>query len=78
MRNCDVSIVGGGIVGLSAAMVLGKRFPSARVVVCEKESRWAAHQTGNNSGVIYAGVYYKPGSLKAKFAQAGSRSMVEF
>jgi len=78
MHNYDFIIVGGGIIGLSTAMALGTRYPSARIVVCEKESGWAAHQTGNNSGVIHAGVYYKPGSLKAKFAQAGNRSMVEF
>jgi L-2-hydroxyglutarate oxidase len=74
----DFIIVGGGIIGLSTAMALGKRFPQARLVVCEKEAGWAAHQTGNNSGVIHAGVYYKPGSLKAKFARDGNRSMVEF
>jgi (S)-2-hydroxyglutarate dehydrogenase len=74
----DFIIVGGGIVGLSTAMALGRRFPGARLVVCEKESSWAAHQTGNNSGVIHAGVYYKPGSLKAKFARDGAASMVAF
>jgi L-2-hydroxyglutarate oxidase len=78
MEVYDYLIVGGGIVGLSTAMALGRQHPQARIAVCEKESRWAAHQTGNNSGVIHAGVYYKPGSLKAKFAHAGSRSMVAF
>ncbi|MEW5857880.1 MAG: L-2-hydroxyglutarate oxidase [Cyanobacteriota bacterium] len=74
----DFAIIGGGIVGLSTAMALGKRYPSARIVVLEKESQWAYHQTGNNSGVIHAGIYYKPGSFKAKFCREGSRSMVEF
>ncbi|NTW03328.1 MAG: L-2-hydroxyglutarate oxidase [Oscillochloris sp.] len=74
----DYLIVGGGIVGLSTAMALGKQYPQARIAICEKEPNWAAHQTGNNSGVIHAGVYYKPGSLKAKFAHAGQRSMVAF
>jgi (S)-2-hydroxyglutarate dehydrogenase len=74
----DFVLVGGGIVGLSTAMALGARYPAARIVVCEKEGRWAAHQTGNNSGVIHAGVYYKPGSLKARFARAGNTSMVAF
>jgi L-2-hydroxyglutarate oxidase len=78
MNTYDYLIIGGGIVGLSTAMALGRQHPQARIAVCEKEPRWAAHQTGNNSGVIHAGVYYKPGSLKAKFARAGSRSMVEF
>jgi (S)-2-hydroxyglutarate dehydrogenase len=74
----DFAIVGGGIVGLSTAMALGKNYPKARILVIEKESNWAFHQTGNNSGVIHSGVYYKPGSFKAKFCRDGSRSMVEF
>lgn len=78
MSTYDYLIVGGGIVGLSTAMALGKQYPQACIAICEKESSWAAHQTGNNSGVIHAGVYYKPGSLKAKFARSGQRSMVEF
>jgi (S)-2-hydroxyglutarate dehydrogenase len=78
MSTYDYLIVGGGIVGLSTAMALGRQYPQARIAVCEKEAHWAGHQTGNNSGVIHAGVYYKPGSLKATFARAGQRSMVEF
>jgi L-2-hydroxyglutarate oxidase len=74
----DFVIVGGGIVGLASAMALGKRYPDARVLVLEKENNWAYHQTGNNSGVIHSGIYYKPGSFKAKFCRDGSRSMVEF
>jgi (S)-2-hydroxyglutarate dehydrogenase len=74
----DFAIAGGGIVGLSTAMTLGKRYPRARILVLEKESRWAFHQTGNNSGVIHSGVYYKPGSFKAKFCREGSQSMVAF
>jgi L-2-hydroxyglutarate oxidase len=74
----DFLIVGGGIVGLSTAMALKQQYPHAQVAVCEKETQWAAHQTGNNSGVIHAGVYYKPGSLKAQFARKGQLSMVEF
>lgn len=74
----DFAIIGGGIVGLSTAMALGSRYPDARILVLEKESQWAFHQTGNNSGVIHSGVYYKPGSFKAKFCRDGSRSMVEF
>ncbi|MBW4445678.1 MAG: L-2-hydroxyglutarate oxidase [Spirirestis rafaelensis WJT71-NPBG6] len=74
----DFAIIGGGIVGLSTAMALGKRYPNAQILVLEKESKWAFHQTGNNSGVIHSGIYYKPGSFKAKFCRDGSRSMVEF
>ncbi len=74
----DFTIIGGGIVGLSTAMALSHRYPDARIAVLEKESRWAYHQTGNNSGVIHSGIYYKPGSLKAKFCRDGSDSMVQF
>jgi L-2-hydroxyglutarate oxidase len=74
----DFAIIGGGIVGLSTAMTLGQRYPDAKILVLEKESRWAFHQTGNNSGVIHSGVYYKPGSFKAKFCRDGCQSMVEF
>ncbi len=74
----DFAIIGGGIVGLSTAMALGRRYPDARLVLFEKESRWAFHQTGNNSGVIHSGVYYKPGSFKAKFCRDGCQSMVAF
>ncbi len=74
----DVAIIGGGIVGLSTALALGQQYPKARLIVLEKEAAWAAHQTGNNSGVIHSGIYYKPGSFKARFCQDGNRSMVEF
>ncbi|WP_416826593.1 L-2-hydroxyglutarate oxidase [Ectobacillus polymachus] len=74
----DIIVIGGGIVGLSTAYSLSRRFPHARLVVIEKENQWAKHQTGNNSGVIHSGIYYKPGSLKAKFANDGSRQMIKF
>ncbi|MBW4510121.1 MAG: L-2-hydroxyglutarate oxidase [Scytonematopsis contorta HA4267-MV1] len=74
----DFAIIGGGIVGLSTGMTLAKRYPNARIVVLEKESKLAFHQTGNNSGVIHSGVYYKPGSFKAKFCRDGCQSMVDF
>ncbi|MDP1422009.1 L-2-hydroxyglutarate oxidase [Peribacillus simplex] len=74
----DFAIVGGGIVGLSTGMALYQRFPNAKVVVIEKESVVADHQTGHNSGVIHSGIYYKPGSFKARFARQGSKSMTEF
>jgi L-2-hydroxyglutarate oxidase len=74
----DITIVGAGIVGLAAAMALLKRRPDLRLVVLEKETDVAAHQTGNNSGVIHAGLYYKPGSLKAQTVVEGARRMVQF
>ncbi len=74
----DYLVIGGGIVGLSTAMQLAKSQPGASVRVLEKESVLAAHQTGHNSGVIHAGVYYAPGSLKAKFCRAGVAATVEF
>ncbi|MEP0959153.1 L-2-hydroxyglutarate oxidase [Microcoleus sp. FACHB-1515] len=74
----DFAIIGGGIVGLSTAMAIGENHPDSRILLLEKESHWAFHQTGNNSGVIHSGVYYKPGSFKAKFCRDGCQSMVEF
>jgi len=71
-------VIGAGIVGLATAYELTQQRPQATVTVLEKEHRVAAHQTGHNSGVIHAGVYYRPGSLKARLCQAGSASMVEF
>jgi L-2-hydroxyglutarate oxidase len=74
----DFIVIGGGIVGLSAAWHLLQRFPGKRVVVIEKESQLAMHQTGRNSGVIHAGVYYAPGSLKAEFCRQGLRATLDF
>jgi len=74
----DIVIVGGGIVGLATALALTRQRPDLRVLVAEKEADLATHQTGHNSGVIHTGVYYPPGSLKARFATAGARRMVEF
>jgi L-2-hydroxyglutarate oxidase len=74
----DVAIVGAGIVGLATAMDFATRRPDLRIIVVEKENAVAAHQTGHNSGVIHAGLYYKPGSLKARMAVEGARRMVAF
>jgi L-2-hydroxyglutarate oxidase len=74
----DYAVIGGGILGLSAAMELTRRHPHARLVVLEKEAAIARHQSGRSSGVIHSGIYYRPGSLKARFASAGNRAMVEF
>lgn len=71
-------MIGGGIVGLSTAMQLAKAHPDSTVRVLEKEDRLAVHQTGHNSGVIHAGVYYAPGSLKAKFCRAGVDATIAF
>ncbi|WDL97571.1 L-2-hydroxyglutarate oxidase [Alicyclobacillus sp. ALC3] len=74
----DFIVVGGGIVGLSTANALSDQYPHAKVLVIEKESSWAEHQTGHNSGVIHSGIYYQPGSLKAVLARQGNLAMVEF
>src|SRR5687768_5956642 len=78
MKSFDYIVIGAGIVGLSAALHILKRFPHARLLVLEKEAAPALHQTGRNSGVIHSGIYYKPGSYKARFAKAGVASMVRF
>ncbi|WP_031075990.1 L-2-hydroxyglutarate oxidase [Streptomyces sp. NRRL WC-3742] len=74
----DVVVVGGGIVGLATAYALTQARPGLRLALLEKENAFAAHQTGRNSGVIHSGVYYRPGSYKARFAVAGAAEMVEF
>nr|WP_307805199.1 L-2-hydroxyglutarate oxidase [Streptomyces sp. VRA16 Mangrove soil] len=71
-------VVGGGIVGLSTAYAVSRAAPGTRVVVLEKEAGPALHQTGRNSGVIHSGIYYRPGSLKARFAVRGAAEMVKF
>ncbi len=74
----DIAVVGGGILGIATAMELTHRFPKLTVGVVEKENRLAAHQTGHNSGVIHTGIYYKPGSLKAKNCVTGVSSLLAF
>ncbi|ATF48397.1 L-2-hydroxyglutarate oxidase [Citrobacter freundii] len=74
----DFVIIGGGIIGMSTAMQLIDVYPDARIALLEKESGPACHQTGHNSGVIHAGVYYTPGSLKAKFCLAGNLATKAF
>lgn len=74
----DFIIIGGGILGMSTAMQLLRAYPDCRMLLLEKESAPARHQTGHNSGVIHAGVYYTPGSLKAKFCLAGNRATKQF
>ena len=74
----DFIIVGGGIVGLATALRVLEARPDVSLLLLEKESRLGRHQTGHNSGVLHAGLYYKPGSLKAKLAVEGLRQMVDF
>jgi (S)-2-hydroxyglutarate dehydrogenase len=74
----DLAVIGGGILGLATAREFLRRDPGARVVVLEKEAQLAFHQTGRNSGVIHSGIYYTPGSAKARFCVAGMREMLEF
>lgn len=77
-RECDLVVVGGGIVGLAVARELLRRRPIARLCVLEAESDIGAHQTGHSSGVVHAGIYYEPGSLKAKLCVEGARLLYEY
>jgi (S)-2-hydroxyglutarate dehydrogenase len=78
MPSKRVIIIGGGIVGLATACKLSRRSPDVRITVLEKENKVCAHQSGHNSGVLHAGLYYKPGSLKARLAVTGVRELVAF
>ena len=78
MPSTDVLIIGGGIVGLATAYNLRKTKPELSVVLLEKEAQLAQHQTGHNSGVLHSGIYYKPGSLKAKNCLAGRQALLDF
>ena len=74
----DLLVIGGGIIGLSTAWQLQQRYPDKSILLLDKESQFARHQTGHNSGVIHAGVYYQPGSLKARFCKQGAESIIAF
>lgn len=78
MADFDITLIGGGIVGTATALELITRYPDANILLIEKEDKFAAHQTGHNSGVIHAGVYYQPGSLKADFCKQGARATRAF
>ena len=78
MIRADICIIGGGIVGLATAHRFSQKFPKKSIVLIEKENRLAAHQTGRNSGVLHSGIYYKPGSLKAKNCRLGKKAMEQF
>jgi (S)-2-hydroxyglutarate dehydrogenase len=77
-NNMAVGVVGGGILGLAVARELTNRFPGVDVIVFEKEDHLATHQTGHNSGVVHAGIYYKPGSLKASLCTRGREMLREY
>src|SRR5271168_3097795 len=74
----NIIVIGGGIVGLAVALEITRRFPQLRLLVLEKEDRVARHQSGHNSGVIHSGLYYKPGSMKARLCVTGAAAMIEF
>jgi (S)-2-hydroxyglutarate dehydrogenase len=76
--RCDIAVVGGGIVGLAVARELSRRRPAESVCVLEKEGRPGTHQTGHNSGVVHAGIYYAPGSLKAELCVRGAALLYEY
>ncbi len=77
-KPLDVTVIGAGLIGLSTAMHLLQRHPSLKVCVIEKNDRPASQQSGHNSGVIHSGIYYKPGSFKARFCVEGRASMTQF
>nr|MDJ0804898.1 L-2-hydroxyglutarate oxidase [Desulfobacterales bacterium] len=78
MNHYDIALIGGGIVGVATAWQLGRQHPGASILLIEKETSLARHQTGRNSGVIHAGVYYAPGSLKADFCRRGAAWTMDF
>ena len=79
MTACyEVAVIGGGIVGLATARAVAARLPGVDLAIIEKEPAVGAHQTGHNSGVLHTGIYYTPGSLRAKLCVQGHRAMVEF
>ncbi len=74
----DLAVIGGGIIGLSTAMQFTEKSPKTKIVVLEKEPDLAMHQSGHNSGVIHSGIYYRPGSAKARMCVSGKKALLEF
>lgn len=74
----DLAILGGGIIGTSTALHLQQQHPNMKIALLEKETALGKHQTGHNSGVIHSGIYYKPGSLRARLCVEGARSMYRY
>lgn len=77
-NEVDVTVIGGGIVGLATSYAFLKRYPNYKLLLVEKENQVGMHQTGHNSGVIHSGIYYQPGSLKAKLCVDGAKAMIQF
>jgi L-2-hydroxyglutarate oxidase LhgO len=77
-ESCDVVVVGAGILGLATARELLIRHPRLTIAVLERENELGTHQTGHNSGVVHAGIYYAPGSLKARLCTTGARDLVDY
>ena len=77
-RSVDIAVIGGGIVGAATFYKLSKNYPDASLCLLEKEPRLAEHQTGHNSGVIHSGIYYPPGSYKARLCFDGRKQLVAF
>jgi len=77
-QHFDIAVIGGGVVGLSSALHFVQKFPNLKLVLLEKENSVAQHQSGRNSGVIHSGIYYKPGSLKARLCVEGAAAMIAF
>ena len=77
-KHCDIAIIGAGIIGLAVGLQIVRRYPRVKVLILDKEREVASHQTGHNSGVIHSGLYYKPGSLKARLSVEGRAAMVQF
>jgi L-2-hydroxyglutarate oxidase len=77
-KDCDVAVIGAGIVGLAVGLQLIRKNPDLKIIILDKENEVASHQTGHNSGVIHSGLYYKPGSLKARLCVEGSAAMIRF
>src|ERR671916_429569 len=76
--RCDLAVVGAGILGVATARALKQRHPSLSVCVLEREEHVAAHQSGHNSGVVHEGIYYEPGSLKARLCREGMEAMYRY
>jgi len=77
-KYCDVAIIGAGIIGLAVGLQLIRKDPNLKIIVLDKENEVASHQTGHNSGVLHSGLYYKPGSLKARLCVEGRAAMIQF
>ena len=77
-KQFDIIVIGGGLVGLSVAFKIQQKTPSKKILLIEKENELSSHQSGRNSGVIHSGLYYKPGSLKAKNCVKGRKQLIHF